>query len=69
MLPGKVIPCFPVLKAVVNTGGGLLASRRVFAGYRWFVLFLLDKFRLKRLLKHANKKKISRGLLQCASNL
>ena len=49
------------IKAVVNTAGGLLASRRVFllvtvGGY----LFLFDKFRLKHLLKHANKKNLAR---------
>ena len=49
------------LKAKVNTVGGLLASRR---GFCWlpllFFLFLCDKFRLKHLLKHANKKKLAR---------
>ena len=42
-------------KAVVNTVGGLLASRRVFCwSLLFFVFFLFDKFRLKYLLKHAN---------------
>ena len=45
-------------KAVVNTIGGLLASRRVFCWLPlFFVLFLFDKFRQKHLLKHANKNK------------
>ena len=42
------------VKAVVNTVGGLLASRRVFC---WLFLFLFDRFRLNHLNKHANKKK------------
>ena len=45
------------LKAVVNTVGGLLPSRCVFFWLPLFFLFLFDKFRLKYLLKHANKKK------------
>ena len=46
-----------VFKDVVNTVGGLLVSRRVFCWLPLFFLFLFDKFRLKHLLKHANKKK------------
>ena len=49
---------FPVYYSLVNTVGGLLASRRVFLLVTVGVfLFLFDKFRLKRLLKHANKNK------------
>ena len=46
------------LKAVVNTVGGLLASRRVFllVTVRFF-LFLVDKLRRKHPFKHANKEK------------
>ena len=44
------------IKAVVNTVGGLLASRRVFCRLPLlFFLFLFDKFRRKHLLKHAKK--------------
>ena len=53
-----IFPVYYSLKAVVNTVGGLLASRRVFS---WlplvFFLFLFDRSRLNHLLKHANKKK------------
>ena len=47
------------VKAVVNTVGGLLASRRIFSCYRCFFLFLFDRFRLNHLLKHANKKNLA----------
>ena len=33
----------PYIKAVVNTVGGLLASRRVFCWLPFFFLFLFDK--------------------------
>ena len=53
----RVRPC---LKAVVNTAGVFLASRRVFCWLRLFFLFLFDKFILKNVLKHANEKKLAR---------
>ena len=56
------------IKAVVNTVGGLLASRRVF---RWLPLGFFCSYStnsLKHLLKHANEKKLAR-MLQCTSNL
>ena len=45
---------------VVTPVGGLLASRRVFCWLLFFFLFLFDKFRLKHLLYHANKKNLAR---------
>ena len=48
-------------KAVVNTVGGLMASRRVFCWLPFvFFLFLIDKLRRKHPFKHANKKKLAR---------
>ena len=49
------------IKAVVNTVGGLLASRRVFCWLPFIFLFLMDKLRRKHPLKHANEKKLARN--------
>ena len=46
-----------VIKAVVNTDEVCWPRGVFFAGYRWDFLFLFDQFRLKPLLKHANKTK------------
>ena len=47
----SVIEICVFVKAVVNTIGGLLASRRVFCWYRSFFLFLADQLRRKHPLQ------------------
>ena len=51
-----IFPVYYSLKAVVNTVGGLLASRRVFCWLPFVFFFLVDKLRRKHHFKHANKK-------------
>ena len=65
------LPKFHGFKAVVNTVGSLLASRRVFCWLPLLLFFLVDKkIRLKHLLKHANKKNLARiAALQWTNNL
>ena len=50
------------VKAVVNTVGGLLASRRVFC---WLFLFLFDRFRLKK--QPAKNTRIKKNLATIAA--
>ena len=53
--------CDVLIKAVVNTVGSFAGLEACFLLVTVVVfLFLFDKFRLKHLLKHANKKNLAR---------